>query len=128
MEEAVDISYTKFHDQIDNNPYNLVQPPENQLYVGWTEPGEWFNITVQVAHAGTYSADLLYTSIAAEPFDGREWEKTQPVHSHRFYLQRFRSDCLAQWHHWNVKPDILSVRLPAGRKAFSSFTSSPKGT
>ena len=46
MEEGVDISYTKFHDQIDNSPYDLFQPPENQLYVGWTAPGEWFNITV----------------------------------------------------------------------------------
>lgn len=62
MDEGVDISYTKFHDQIDNSPYDLVVPPENQLYVGWTEPGEWFNITVQVAHSGAYSADLLYTS------------------------------------------------------------------
>ena len=50
--EGVDISYTKFHDQIDDSPFNLVKPPENQLYVGWTEPGEWFNITVQVAHSG----------------------------------------------------------------------------
>ncbi|HET7890833.1 MAG TPA: hypothetical protein VFL34_04885, partial [Candidatus Sulfotelmatobacter sp.] len=62
MDEGVDISYTKFHDQIDNNPYDLVQPPENQLYVGWTEPGEWFNITVQVDRAGVYAADFLYTS------------------------------------------------------------------
>src|SRR5271170_4651835 len=45
MHEAVDTSYTKFHDAIDNNPYNLVQPPEGQLYVGWTEPSEWFNLT-----------------------------------------------------------------------------------
>ena len=28
MEEGVDISYTKFHDQIDSSPYNIVQPPE----------------------------------------------------------------------------------------------------
>src|SRR6202042_783004 len=62
MDEGVDISYTKFHDEIDNNPYALVQPPGNQLYVGWTEPGEWFNVTVEVARSGTYSADLLYTS------------------------------------------------------------------
>src|SRR5580692_7054881 len=62
MNEGVDISYTKFHHDIDNTQYNLVQPPENQLYVGWTEPGEWFNITVQTARAGFYSADLLYTS------------------------------------------------------------------
>src|ERR1700722_9674179 len=36
MNEAVDTSYTKFHDAIDNNPYNTVVPEENQLYVGWT--------------------------------------------------------------------------------------------
>jgi hypothetical protein len=49
MDEGVDISYTKFHDEIDNSPYNKVLPPENQLYVGGTEPGEWFNMTVDVA-------------------------------------------------------------------------------
>src|ERR1700761_7021840 len=26
MDEGVDISYTKFHDEIDNNPYNKVVP------------------------------------------------------------------------------------------------------
>ena len=62
MSEAVDTSYTKFRDQIDNNPYDLVQPPENQLYVGWTQPGEWFNVSVMVPRAGIYIADLLYTS------------------------------------------------------------------
>src|SRR5258708_5756570 len=62
MEEGVDTSYTKFRDQIDNNPYDVVQPPESLLYVGWTEPGEWFKITVEVAQTGVYSADLLYTS------------------------------------------------------------------
>src|SRR3984885_12689206 len=43
--EGVDISYTKFKRKtpIDDNPYNLVTPPPDQLYVGWTEPGEWFN-------------------------------------------------------------------------------------
>src|SRR5271170_3155124 len=63
MDEGVDTSYTKFHSKepIDNNPYDLVQPPENQLYVGWTEPGEWFNLTVDVASAGVYNGDLLYT-------------------------------------------------------------------
>src|SRR6202166_2962444 len=62
MEEGVDTSYTKFRDTIDNTPYDRVQPPENQLYVGWTEPGEWFNLSVDVPRAGLYRADLLYTS------------------------------------------------------------------
>ena len=62
MNEGVDTSYTKYHDHIDNSPYDRVQPPEGQLYVGWTVPGEWFNLTVIVEHAGVYTADLLYTS------------------------------------------------------------------
>src|SRR5271170_4028981 len=51
MDEGVDISYTKFHDQIDNNPLEKVHPPEGILYVGWTVPGEWFNMTVDIAQA-----------------------------------------------------------------------------
>ena len=64
MGEGVDTSYTKFgrDPQIDDNPYEKVQPPANLLYVGWTEPGEWFNITVDAAQTGDYVADLLYTS------------------------------------------------------------------
>src|SRR5580658_669973 len=61
MTEGVDTSYTKFgfDPKIDDNPYDKVGPPANLLYVGWTAPGEWFNVTVQVAHAGDYTADLL---------------------------------------------------------------------
>src|SRR6202012_1904313 len=65
IHEGVDTSYTKFDrkpDQIDDNPYNKVIPPRDLVYVGWTEPGEWFNITVDAAQAGTYAADFLYTS------------------------------------------------------------------
>jgi len=55
MGEGVDTSYTKFKldPQVDDNPFEQVQPPANMLYVGWTEPGEWFKITVKVARAGT---------------------------------------------------------------------------
>src|SRR5580700_4583127 len=65
IHEGVDTSYTKFQrkpDPIDDNPFDKIVPPVDLLYVGWTEPGEWFNITVDVAHSGTYAADLLYTS------------------------------------------------------------------
>jgi hypothetical protein len=112
MHEGVDISYTKFHDQIDNNPYDLVQPPENQLYVGWTEPGEWFDITVQVAHAGVYSADLLYTSNrgGAISIDVNGKDATGPL----AILSTFDPhDPVAwrQWHHWNIMRGIARLRL-----------------
>src|ERR1700739_1818752 len=65
LHEGVDTSYTKFDrkpDQIDDNPFDKVVPPRDLIYVGWTEPGEWFNISVDVTQAGTYAADFLYTS------------------------------------------------------------------
>lgn len=120
MDEGVDTSYTKFYDKIDNNPYNLVQPPENQLYVGWTEPGEWFNITVNVAHAGVYSADLLYTSnrggTISMDVDGVP--ATGPLN----IVSTFNNaDPIAwrQWHHWNIARNIVSLQLPVGKSVLT---------
>jgi hypothetical protein len=120
MDEGVDTSYTKFHDAIDNNPFNLVEPPENQLYVGWTEPGEWFNITVHAARAGVYTADLLYTSnrggtISVE-VNGKLASGPLKI------ISTFNaSDPIAwrQWHHWNITPDVVRLRLPAGKSVLT---------
>lgn len=120
MDEGVDVSYTKFHDQIDNSPFDIVQPPENQLYVGWTEPGEWFNLTVEVAHAGVYSPDLLYTSnrggTISVDVNGKAASGPLTIAS-TFNA----SDPIAwrQWHHWNVMPSIVKLRLPAGKSVLT---------
>jgi hypothetical protein len=120
MDEGVDISYTKFHDQIDNNSFNLVQPEEGQLYVGWTEPGEWFNITVEVAHSDVYSVDLLYTSNRGGTIsiDVNGKAATGPLVIHSTFNA---SDPVAwrQWHHWNIAPGISKLRLPAGRNVLT---------
>ena len=120
MDEGVDISYTKFHDQIDNSPYDQVVPPENQLYVGWTEPGEWFNITVQVAHSGVYSADLLYTSNhgGTISLDVNGKDATGPLTIPSSFNA---ADPIAwrQWHHWNLAPALMKVRLPAGKSVLT---------
>jgi len=120
MDEGVDTSYTKFHNQIDDSPYNLVQPPENQLYVGWTEPGEWFKITVDVAQAGVYSADLLYTSNRGGTIsmDVNGKAATQPLTIQSTFNA---ADPIAwrQWHHWNIAPDLVKLRLPKGRSVLT---------
>jgi hypothetical protein len=115
MDEAVDISYTKFHDEIDNNPYDLVKPPEGQLYVGWTEPGEWFNLTVQVEHAGSYDMNLLYTSnrggSISLDLNGRPLTGSLEIPS------TFNAaDPIAwrQWHHWNLLKNLSHIELPKG--------------
>jgi hypothetical protein len=118
MDEGVDTSYTKFHRDvpIDDNPYNLVAPPENQLYVGWTEPGEWFKVCVKVARAGTYTMDLLYTSnrggTISLDLDGNRL--TEPL---EIASTKNDADPLAwrQWHHWNVMKKMAVASLPKGR-------------
>ncbi len=57
-DEGVDLSFVK--DWADLNHTNLVTPHINQLYIGWTENGEWVNYTVDVARPGTYRIKALY--------------------------------------------------------------------
>jgi hypothetical protein len=120
MNEAVDTSYTKFHDAIDNNPYNKVVPEENQLYVGWTQPGEWFNITVNAARAGSYSADLLYTSNRGGTIsiDVNGVDATGPI---AIQSTNDPAEPVAwrQWHHWNVMKDLTRVKLAAGKNVLT---------
>ena len=120
MGEGVDTSYTKFHDQIDNSPFNLVTPPENQLYVGWTEPGEWFNMTVETARKGEYTADLLYTSNRGGTIslDVNGKDATGPLSIPTTFNA---ADPLAwrQWHHWNLARDLVRLKLPGGKSVLT---------
>jgi hypothetical protein len=120
MKEGVDISYVKFHDQIDNNPYDLVQPKADQLYVGWTEPGEWFSITVEVAKAGVYSADLLYTSNRGGTIsvDVNGKDATGPL-TIKSTFNPAEPIAWRQWHHWNLAPGLVKVHLPAGKSVLT---------
>jgi hypothetical protein len=110
----------RMHEAIDNNPYNKVVPEENQLYVGWTQPGEWFHITVNAKHAGSYSADLLYTSNRGGniSIDVNEVDATGPI---AIQSTNDAADPIAwrQWHHWNIMKDIAQVKLTAGKNVLT---------
>ena len=99
IHEGVDTSYTKFDrkpDPIDDNPYDKIVPPRDLPYVGWTEPGEWFNVTIDVAQAGTYAADFLYTSNRGGTHISRcEWKRRHRTFADRFHIRSSRSDRLA---------------------------------
>jgi hypothetical protein len=115
MHEGVDTSYTKYHDDIDENPYELVHPPKDQLYVGWTDPGEWFNMTVKIEHAGRFQVSLLYTSklggIISLASNGKD--VSGPIKIETTYNA---ADPIAwrQWHHWNYAKNLATVTLPKG--------------
>ncbi len=122
-DEGVDISYTKTRDDTDTSPYNKVQPEPNLLYVGWTEPGEWFNVTVDVKEAGRYTIDLLYTSNrgGSISLDRNGRRLTSAVEVPSTYDAR---DPVAwrQWHHWNLLQDAASFDLPAGASVLTVRT------
>jgi len=122
MNEGVDISYTKFgrEQKIDDTEFDKVQPPADLFYVGWTAPGEWFNITANVASTGWYTADLLYTSNrgGAISLDVNGVPATGPLTIASTYDAR---DPVAwrQWHHWNVAPDIAKLKLHSGKNVLT---------
>ena len=115
MKEGVDTSYTKYRDDIDRHPFNKVQPPDGLLYVGWTEPGEWFNLTVSVAEAGPYTVDILYTAardaeIALE-LNGEAVAPRIQIPSTADAAEPIR---WRNWHHWDLLPAAATVPLPQG--------------
>ena len=125
MNEGVDTSYTKFglDPKIDDNPFNKVVPPAGLLYVGWTAPGEWFNITVDVASTGEYSVDLLYTSNrgGAISLDVNGTPATGPLTIASTY-DAAEPVAWRQWHHWNVARDLARIHLDKGRNVLTVHT------
>jgi hypothetical protein len=114
--ESVDISYTKMDGRgIDDNPFNIVQPLENQLYVGWTEPGEWLNYTVRVRESGLYKVGLQYTSnrggIISICVDERV--ATGPIRIPSTFDSRDPVPW-RQWHHWNRLDSAAGIPLKKG--------------
>jgi hypothetical protein len=114
MHEGVDISYTKAHD-IDNNPYSKVPPQMDQLYVGWTVPGEWINYTVKVGRTGDYIVGLMYTANGdggiSLGLDGKDISgsvKVPSTHNDRDTIK------WRQWHHWNRIDSLTKVKLNKG--------------
>lgn len=125
MNEGVDTSYTKFglDPKIDDNPYNKAMPTAGLLYVGWTEPGEWFNLTVEVAETADYSVDLLYTSnrggtIALE-VNGSPGSGPLKIAS---TYDPAENIAWRQWHHWNVAQNLAHIHLDKGRNVITVRT------
>ena len=114
MKEGVDISYTK-SGGIDNNPFNRSEPIMNQLYVGWTQPGEWINYTVRVKETAAYRIAIKYTAngngALALDIDGKNVANLLKIFS-----THNDADTVAwrQWHHWNKIDSLATIRITKG--------------
>jgi hypothetical protein len=123
IHEGVDTSYTKFNrkpDPIDDNAFDKIVPPADLLYVGWTEPGEWFNLTVDVAKSGTYAADFLYTSNRGGTIS-LDVNGKDATGSLQITKTSDPADPLAwrQWHHWNLTSELFKLRLSKGKNVLT---------
>lgn len=114
MKEGVDISYTKTGG-IDDNPYNVVAPAMKQLYVGWTQPGEWLNYSVLVPKQGLFRVAVMYTANGNGAIrldvDGQPATGILTIPS-----THNDKDTVAwrQWHHWNRIDSLTSIALQKG--------------
>jgi hypothetical protein len=124
IKEAVDISYTKFREPaIDNNSFNFVEPEKDQLYVGWTSPGEWTKYTINVEAAGSYRLGLMYTSNqnGKISFSVNDVDITGPISVPSTYVPR-DSVAWRQWHHWNYIDQIARIDLKKGLQTITLHT------
>ena len=126
MKESVDISYTKFDNKgirIDDSPFNLVEPKKNQLYVGWTEKGEWLKYTVNVKRKGTYKVGLMYTANknGTISLSVNDKDATGPVTVPTTFVAKDNVGW-RQWHHWNYIDNLTEVKLKKGVQVITLHT------
>ena len=124
MNEAVDISFTKFRDPaIDNSSFNFTEPLKDQFYVGWTAPGEWTRYSVNVTKAGTYELGIMYTSNqnGKISISVNDEDKTGPIPITSTFVA---ADSVAwrQWHHWNYIGKIATIDLKKGMQTLTLHT------
>lgn len=115
MHEGVDISYTKTNN-VDNNPFNKTDPTLNQLYVGWTVPGEWINYSICVKNSGLYTIGTMYTAngdgAISFDVDGKPATGNIIIPS-----THNNADTVAwrQWHHWNKQDSLTTINISKGK-------------
>jgi hypothetical protein len=103
--EGVDISYTK--DWADFNHSNKVDPPVNQLYIGWEEDGEWTNYTVEVKVAGKYKIITIY---------GNEDNKSSLWLNNKLAATLILPEKTGNWHYW-TQGTIGEIVFPEAGKS-----------
>lgn len=122
INEAVDISFSKYVDTMDNSEFNIVEQQEHQLYVGWTAPGEWMKYTVEVTESGNYQVGLMFTS----RHGGVARLSTEngghvDLHVPTTYDAKDPLDW-RQWHHWNYIDNLGTIALKKGKQVLTLTT------
>lgn len=110
--EGVDVSYVK--KMADLSHPNVVSPEWQQLYIGWTEDGEWVNYTVDVKKAGRYKIIAMYSytaqTINFSLNDKPAAECKLPLDPTTQFSMKDYPEWLV-WHFWN-KAECGEINFP----------------
>jgi hypothetical protein len=110
--DGMDISYVK--KGADLNHPNMVTPDWQQLYIGWTEDGEWVNYTTLVDRPGTYRISTLYTHVAQAvefSLNGSFAAECKLPVDPSTQIDMTKLPDWAVWHVWN-KADCGTIQIP----------------
>jgi hypothetical protein len=98
----------------DLNHPNVFAPEWQQLYIGWTDDGEWANYTVDVKKAGTYKIVAMYSYMAQTiHFSLNEKPAAEcklPLDPTTQFAMKDYPDWLV-WHFWN-KAECGEIDFP----------------
>lgn len=111
--EAVAISYTKPCCDIDTAKNTFPQKLQ-QLYTGWTSPGQWLNYTVHVDTPGVYTINILCTAPLPNGFELSLSLNNKIVVNRAMVPNSCRGDQEdhLRWHRWNKVMHAAEITIP----------------
>jgi hypothetical protein len=95
-------------------------PTTDDFSIGAVQNGDWFNITVNVQTAGTYSLSSTWASGAGPPGgEGGDGSMGLAVFSNNVMIGMWSAifpnfNMYADFHHWKAYPSFMTVQLAAG--------------
>jgi hypothetical protein len=105
INEPVGTTYTKPNLDVWQNSGEPLVP--GHLYLGWTQPGEWVNLTLNVAKKGKYKLRAQMSSN----------NKNAKIRLHVNGVDKSGLLTIAStthWHTWNIFENLATLHLPAG--------------
>ncbi len=111
--EAVAISYTKPCCDVDPAK-NMFPQILQQMYTGWTPPGQWLNYTVQVDTPGVYTIHFLCTAPLPEGLELSLALNNTTVVNKAIVPNSCHGDQKdgLRWHRWNKVMNVAEIAFP----------------
>jgi MYXO-CTERM domain-containing protein len=105
---------------LDGTPYPSMADPMADDYITAVQTNDWFNYTVNVQTAGTYSVSANFADGNGPPGgEGGDGSIALDIYSNGTKVGSWSTifsmfNTYADFHHWKAYPNFMTVTLPAG--------------